>query len=438
MRRKGLRAAVTPIAGLRPFGRRARTHSPEQIAAIVRSIEAFGFIDPIILDEQGFVLVGWGRVQAAEAIGMREVPYVLIGHLSADQKRAYILAHNKLALLAGWDEELLRLELNELEAAGLDLKLTGFSKDELAELMLPDSGAVEPDECPDVQAEVVTRLGDVWLLGPHRIRCGSSVDKADVDALFNSASPVLMVTDPPYGVNYDPTWRQRAGVSSAGAAKGKVKNDDRADWREAWALFPGNVAYVWHGGLHGATVETSLNEAGFKVRAQIVWVKGRPVISRGHYHWQHEPAFYCVKAGKQDRFRFDAVHEIALYAVKDGERANWRGDRRQTTVWFVDHLKNDTGHGTQKPVECMRRPIVNNSKAGEIVYDPFLGSATTLIAAHMTGRTCYGMELDPAYVDVDVRRWQAFAGLAAVLEGSKGLTFDDVARKRKKHAKPNS
>jgi len=432
MPRKGYRAAATPVAGLRPFGRRTRTHSDEQIVALARAIERFGFINPVILDDNDAVLAGWGRVQAAVLLGLQDVPYVRIGHLSQADKRAYVIADNKLALRAGWDEELLRIEMRELEAAGLDLTLTGFEKPEIDELLLPDPGAAGPDDCPSVEETAVSRLGDVWLLGHHRVRCGSSTARADVEALLAGTKPVLMVTDPPYGVNYDPAWRQRAGVTSDKAALGKVRNDDRADWREAWALFPGNVAYVWHGGLHGAVVELSLQAATFRVRAQIVWVKGRPVISRGHYHWQHEPAFYAVRDGEDDGFRFDAVHEIALYAVKDGERGNWRGDRRQTTVWFIDHLKNDTGHGTQKPIECMRRPMVNNSRAGEAVYDPFLGSGTTLIAAQMTGRTCYGMELDPAYVDVVIKRWQAFAVAKAVLEGSNGKVFDEIARMRKR------
>jgi DNA modification methylase len=212
-----------------------------------------------------------------------------------------------------------------------------------------------------------------------------------------------MVTDPPYGVNYDPEWRHRAGVNSS-ARTGKVANDERADWAEAWALFPGHIAYVWHGALHSCTVAASLERQGFTIRAQIIWAKERLVIGRGDYHWQHEPCWYAVRA-----------------------KGNWTGDRKQTTLWNISSKDQDveTVHGTQKPVECMRRPIVNNSSPGEAVYEPFLGSGTTLIAAETVGRICFAVELSPAYVDVAVRRWQAFTGRKAV-RLSDGLEFDEM------------
>jgi hypothetical protein len=202
-------------------------------------------------------------------------------------------------------------------------------------------------------------------------------------------------------VNYNPRWRQRAGVNTASGAKGIVLNDDRADWREAWALFPGDVAYVWHGALHAATVAQSLQSSGFAIRAQIIWDKTRLVIGRGDYHWQHEPCWYAVRSGKT---------------------GHWSGDRRQTTVWSIAHMKSETGHGTQKPVACMQRPIENNSSPGQAVYEPFSGSGTTIIAAEMTGRACHAIELSPVYVDVAVLRWQNFTGADAVLEGD-GRTF---------------
>jgi DNA modification methylase len=215
-----------------------------------------------------------------------------------------------------------------------------------------------------------------------------------------------MVTDPPYGVEYDPNWRHEAGVSSS-ARTGKVQNDDRADWREAWALFPGSIAYVWHGALHASEVAASLEATGFSIRAQIIWGKERLVIGRGDYHWQHEPCWYAVR-----------------------EKGNWTGDRKQTTLWTISSRDQDadTVHGTQKPVECMRRPVLNNTSPGEFDYDPFLGSGTTLIAAKTTGRVCLGVELDPAYVDVAVRRWQDFTGQRATLDA--GETFGEVSLKR--------
>jgi DNA methylase len=208
-------------------------------------------------------------------------------------------------------------------------------------------------------------------------RTGSPVATAPtrlVKALFGTLQPHLMVTDPPYRVDYDPTWRHRAGVNRSGRL-GKVRNDERADWQAAWALFPGSIAYVWHGALHASTVAESLTRQGFGIRAQIIWAKERLVIGRGDYHWQHEPCWYAVR-----------------------KKGNWTGDRKQTTLWTIPSggQDTDTPHGTQKPVECMRRPLLNNSERGQAVYDPFLGSGTTLIAAETTGRVCLAVELSPA------------------------------------------
>jgi site-specific DNA-methyltransferase (adenine-specific) len=200
-----------------------------------------------------------------------------------------------------------------------------------------------------------------------------------------------------------------------------VVNDDRCDWTAAWRLFPGSVVYVWHSGLHCAEVQASLEAARFKLRAQIVWVKLRPVISRGSYHWQHEPLLYATKDGEaDDHWRFVPEHEIATYAVERGEKASWSGGRRQTTVWQIEHIKSETGHSTQKPVECMKRPIENNSSPGQAIYDPFVGSGTSIIAAEMTARSCHAVEINPAYVDVAIKRWQNFTGQRAtrVVDGS--------------------
>lgn len=263
--------------------------------------------------------------------------------------------------------------------------------------------------------------------------CGDCTTVESVDKALNGVRPNLMVTDPPYGVNYDPAWRQRVGVGSAGQATGKVLNDDRADWREAWALFPGNVVYVWHAGLFADVVADSLRSCRFNIRAQIVWVKTRHVLSRGNYHPQHEPALYGVRDDADDGWRFIPEHEVSTYAVKKGETAQWRGGRKQSTVWFIEHLKSGTGHGTQKPVQCMQRPIENNSSPGQAVYEPFSGSGTTLIACEMTGRVCHAIELSPTYVDVAVQRWQNFTGKKAVRE-SDGRTFDEIAATREKKA----
>ena len=268
--------------------------------------------------------------------------------------------------------------------------------------------------CPECGAEFSAKPE-----GGHRLLCGDSTVATDVERVLGGAEPHLMVTDPPYGVEYDPNWRNQRGLAlrreegvegaiGGGTAVGRVLNDDRADWREAWALFPGDVAYVWHAGLHAGEVEASLLAAGFIIRSQIIWDKTRLVIGRGDYHWRHEPCWYAVRRGKV---------------------GHWAGDRSQTTIWAIGHFKSETGHGTQKPVECMRRPIENNSSPGQAVYEPFSGSGTTIIAAEMTGRAAHAIELSPQYVDVAVKRWQEFTGKQAALDGD-GRGFDDVAAQR--------
>lgn len=428
-----------------PYDGNARLHSEAQIAEIAASIKAFGFNNPILVDAEGVIVAGHGRYAAAKSLGLAEVPVVPLGHLTEAARRAYCMADNRIAESSTWDEQLLAREMEYLQRAGaVDLAVLGFSKKEIERLLKGAHGGArgrtEPDDAPAPPKVAVSRLGDTWLLGGHhRLRNGSSTDPADVAALLEGEKPHLMVTDPPYGVNYDPSWRQKAGLNGAGAAAGKVLNDDKADWTEAWRLFPGHVAYVWHGGLHTATVQASLEESGFKLRSQIVWVKQRHVIGQGNYHWQHEPALYVTKDGVDDGWqneRFEDDHEIAAYVVKDplpkGDNARWLTgpqSRKQSTVWKIDHVKNDTGHGTQKPVECMRRPIVNNSRVGDAIYEPFDGSGSTIIAAHVAGRRAFAMELNPAYVDVAVRRWQEFTGGVAILDGD-GHTFAEVARAR--------
>ncbi|MBL6081581.1 site-specific DNA-methyltransferase [Belnapia sp. T18] len=391
------------IGSLIPYARNARTHSDAQVAQIAASIQEWGWTVPVLVDEEGGIIAGHGRVLAARQLGYAEVPVMVARGWSDAQKRAYVLADNKLALNAGWNEEQLRVELADLRGMGADLSLIGFSEGELTSLLVEGTaGLTDPDAVPEVPAEPVTRPGDVWLLGRHRLVCGDSTTPEAVEAALGSVRPHLMVTDPPYGVEYDPAWRNRAGLSTT-RRTGAVANDDRADWREAWALFPGEVAYVWHGALHAAAVAESLTACGFEIRAQIVWAKDRLVLGRGHYHWQHEPCWY---------------------AVRKAAGGHWAGDRKQTTLWQIASRGQDaeTVHGTQKPVECMRRPIENNSSPGQAVYEPFCGSGTTLIAAEMTGRTCHAIELSPAYVDVSVLRWQAFTGQQAVREGD-GLPF---------------
>ena len=370
---------------------------------------------PVLVDEEGMLLAGEARVNAAAKLGLNSIPVIVARSWSEEEKRAYRLADNQLAARASWDPEQLRNELRELESAGFDVETGGFDPDQLETILatLGSSGLTDPDSVPEVLDQPVAGVGDIWQLGDHRVGCGDSTIAADVASVLAGSAPHLMIADPPYGVSYEPSWRARRKLSRGKLAQGKVLNDDRADWREAYALFPGDVAYVWHGALHGDVVAAGLAACGLQLRAQIIWAKQHFTLSRGDYHWKHEACWY---------------------AVREGKGSHWRGDRTQTTVWEIVNnnpfgnrqREQSWGHGTQKPVECMRRPIDNNSRPGQAIYDPFLGSGTSLIAAEMTGRVCCGLELNPAYVDVVVRRWQLFTGRAAKHQVS-GQSFDERA-----------
>ena len=671
---------------------------------MLRRWRRFGFTIPMLVAEDGTVIAGHGRLMAAAQLGLAEVPVMVARGWSEEDRRLYTLADNRLAEIAEWDPEMLRIELGELrEDFGIeDMGLIGFSADDLAEI-LPDAlleitgGLTDPDDVPEVPDAPVARPGDLWLLGKHRLLCGDSTVATDVEKVLGGVTPLLMCTDPPYGVEYDPSWRNQAGAAKT-RRTGKVLNDDRADWRETWSLFPGDVAYVWHGALHAREVIESLEVCGFTLRSQIIWAKERLVLSRGDYHWQHEPCqpagtmiqkviergsgsqpavvdevpietlqvgdfvvsynsyesvvrrrgrritrfgerqydgfmhtisaagrvtratpehrfsvrlnpdatdkqvVYLMRRGdwwrvgrvglfnsrgfglatrladnngedawlvsvydnvveaqcaeqvlsckygiptthwevdawtkNPDRVRsqemiagmyaslnlsaltaratqllrdhrlerdhpfirsgeklnfsrratrlvrscnvFAKIMQLPMptvgedftwvtitgndatpfsgsvfsmdvekdqhyvadgivthncwYAVRKSGKGHWAGDRKQTTLWQIASKDQDatTTHGTQKPVECMRRPILNNSSPGQAVYEPFMGSGTTLIAAQTTGRVCLGIELNPAYVDVAVQRWQDFTGEVAVLDG-EDRTFDDLKAER--------
>lgn len=402
------------VSDLIPYARNARTHSDEQVAQIASSIKEWGWTTPVLVDETGSIIAGHGRIMAARKLGLEEVPVMVASGWTEAQKKAYVLADNQLALNAGWDMELLKVEIGDLDAEGFDLDLIGFDDKLLANLLAEETeGLTDPDETPEVPVEPVSVLGDVWVLGNHRIICGSSTEADVVAKLLGPVKPHLMVTDPPYGVEYDADWRNKAkradGTVIGGKAIGKVENDDKADWREAWALFPGDVAYVWHAGNMAHVVADSLLATDLHIRAQIIWAKSQFVIGRGDYHPQHEPCWYAVRKGKV---------------------GHYDGGRKQSTLWQIDKpKKSETGHSTQKPVECMKRPIENNSSPGQAVYEPFSGSGTTIIAGEMTGRHVYAIELNPAYVDVAVKRWQEFTGKTATLE-QDGRTFAEIEGER--------
>jgi len=400
-----------PVAALIPYARNARTHSDAQVAQIASSIKEWGWTTPVLIDPEGSIIAGHGRVMAARKLGITEVPVMVAEGWTDAQKKAYVLADNQLALNAGWDSDLLALELKDLDANGFKLDLIGFDDNFLANLLTDKTeGLTDPDEVPEAPADPVSVLGDVWVMGKHRIICGSSTEADVVGQLLGDVKPHLMVTDPPYGVEYSADWRDAAlGGKAGGRATGKVLSDDKADWREAWALFPGDVAYVWHAGNMAHVVAESLLACDFGIRAQIIWGKSQFVIGRGDYHPQHEPCWYAVRKNK---------------------KGHYDGGRKQSTLWQIEKpRKSETGHSTQKPVECMKRPIENNSSPGQAIYEPFSGSGTTIIAGEMTGRSVYAVELNPAYVDVAVQRWQEFTGQTATLEGD-GRTFAEIKGQR--------
>lgn len=432
-----------PLERLIPYANNARTHSDAQVAQIAASIVEFGFTSPLLAGSDGVLVAGHGRLLAARQLGMGSVPVVVLDHLTPTQRRALVIADNKLALNAGWDDAILAQEMADLCAMDYDPTMTGFCQGEVDELLaLLDStsdGVTDPNATPPVQDVAVSTPGDVWLLGHHRLMCGDSTAPSHVKSLLRGSSPHLMVTDPPYGVEYDGGWRKKLSRKKGSVhdiAVGKVLNDDRADWRDAWALFPGDVAYVWHASTFTDVVLDSLRACMFEHRALIVWAKNMLVIGRGNYHTQHELCWYVVRKGMPARWsggrkqktlwRFIADHirsDELVFVRKETAELIYALSGDESTVWEIPKpQKSETGHSTQKPVECMARPIRNNSRPGDCVYDPFVGSGTTIIAAEQTGRRCYAMELSPQYVDVCIRRWQQFTGRFATLE-STGRQF---------------
>lgn len=407
-----------PISELQAYARNARTHSPEQVDQIKASMLEWGWTAPVLVDELGVLIAGHGRILAALQLGYDTVPVMTARGWTEEQKNAYRIADNQIPLNAGWDPKLLRLELQDLKLAGFDLGLTAIGQVELVSFLADKKR--DPEETPEPELVPITRAGDVWLLGRHRLVCGDCTDAAVVAVANGNLYPKLMDTDPPYGVNYDPTWRRNIrGQIKDVRATGQVQNDHEADWTLAWKLFKGDVAYVWHGALHAGEVEANLKDADFEIRSQIIWGKPSFAISRGDYHWQHEPCFYAVRKGRPGGFV---------------------GDRSQSTLWLFPgrnpmgrgvETKADefTGHGAQKPVEAMKRPIDNNTREGDVVYDPFVGSGTTIIACELTARRCVAIDVDPIYCDVSVRRWQGFTNLHATHEAD-GRSFAEVAAER--------
>ena len=374
-----------------------RRHPAKNLDSIKASLTRFGQQRPVLVNANGIIIAGNGTVMAAKALGWDHINIVRT-ELEGSEATAYAIADNRTAELAEWDEEALAQQLAALQIEDEELaKAAGFTDAEIQAL----EGAtveVQEDEVPEPPADPITKPGDLWLLGDHRLLCGDSTKAEDVARLMDGATANLMVTDPPYGVNYDESWRECSNNDFGGHTKGTLQNDDRADWTEAYQHGNATIAYVWHADSHGHIVRQNLIDSGFQVRQQVIWRKPFGVMSRSAYHWQHEPCWY---------------------AVRKNATAAWIGTRTETTVWeatIPNHpmaADDDTrtNHPTQKPIEVMARAIRNHD--APLVYDPFLGSGTTLIAAEQLGRKCYGMEISPAYCDVIVKRWETLTGKKA-------------------------
>ena len=386
-----------------PFVKNARTHSDEQVAQIAASIREFGFSNPILVDENGGVIAGHGRLSAARQLGLADVPVMVAAGWSETQKRAYVLADNKLALNAGWDAEMLRLALGELSDAGFDLSLTGFGEDELAGILLDASGDLaDPDEVPEPPVDPVSRPGDLWICGEHRVLCGDATVLGDVEKVLGGELADMAFTDPPYNVNY------------ANLAKDKLRGKNRAILNDALGESFGaflydacvNILTVTKGAVYVCmssseldTLQKAFREAGGKWSTFVIWAKNTFTLGRADYQRQYEPI---------------------LYGWKDGADHFWCGARDQGDVWFFDKPHKNDLHPTMKPVALVERAIRNSSKSRDIVLDPFGGSGTTMIAAERAGRRARLVELDPKYVDVIVQRWRETTGGNATLDGSGG------------------
>ena len=399
---------LVPVTKLVPYVNNARTHSPEQINKLRSSLREFGFINPVIIDRDFGVIAGHGRILAAKEEGIAEVPCVFADHLTQAQKKAYILADNRMAMDAGWDEELLRVEIEALQAETFDLSLTGFDEKELSDLFKDDADVQEDDFDVDAELEKPTfsKSGDVWTLGRHRLVCGDSTKADTFTVLMNGRKANLVVTDPPYNVNYEGT-------------AGKIKNDNLADEKFYQFLFDAfsNIEkvmaddasiYVFHADTEGLNFRKAFSDAGFYLSGCCIWKKPSLVLGRSPYQWQHEPC---------------------LYGWKKSGKHQWYADRKQTTIWEFEKTKRNTDHPTMKPIPLLAYPIQNSSMSNTLVLDPFGGSGSTMIACEQTDRDCYTIELDEKYCDVIVKRYIEQVGSAdgvSVERDGKTYTFAEL------------
>lgn len=439
------RTEMRDIGALRAYERNARTHSDAQIDQIARSIREWGWTNPVLCTEDGMIIAGHGRILAAERLGYDQVPVMIAVGWTPAQVKAYVIADNKLALNAGWDEEILAAELADLEEMGFAVDLIGFSADEMADLRpASDRYNTDPDDCPDAGPSPVSRAGDVWQLGPHRVVCGDSTSTDDVAKVMGSAFADACWTDPPYNVNYE-------------AAAGSIENDNLPD--ETFAAFlldafvaafsflkPGSAIYIAHADTEGLNFRAAFKSAGFKLSGCLIWAKGSLVLGRSDYQWQHEPILYGWKPGAAHRwyggrkqttvtelegsvFTFQADGTLVVRVGSESiivRGKDLKAEAVEPTVLRCEKPRKSSDHPTMKPVELIQRMLKNSTREGDVVLDLFGGSGSTLIACEMMGRQARLVELDARFVDVIVKRWQEFTGKSATLEVD-GRTFEAVS-----------
>lgn len=392
-----------PVSKLIPYVNNARTHSDEQISQIAASIAEFGFVNPVLVDDEGVLIAGHGRLLAAKKLGMKTVPVIELAHLNEAQRRALVLADNRIALNAGWDDELLKLELEALRMEEFDLDILGFDPSEIDDLLFmddDDAGSEAEETVPDVPEEPVSKSGDLWILGDHLVLCGDATVKKDIEKLLDGQLADMVFTDPPYNVDYGSTMKDRIRAKGSKQKARSIKNDNLGAGFEKFLHDScANMLAVTKGALYVCmssselhTLQRAFTEAGGRWSTFIIWAKNVFTMGRSDYQRQYEPI---------------------LYGWKEGNDHYWCGARDQSDVWFINkHGRNDL-HPTMKPVPLVERALKNSSKTKDVVLDPFGGSGTTLIACEKLGRMGRLIELDPQYVDVIVLRWQEFTGRTA-------------------------
>jgi DNA modification methylase len=404
------------IDRLIPWLTNPRTHSDAQVAQIAASISAFGFNNPILVDTKAGILAGHGRLLAARKLGLVEVPVIVLDHLSEAQKRAYIIADNQLALQAGWDEEMLRIELAALRDEDFNLDLIGFEDDELTQLLAAQdavSGLTDEDAVPELSTTAVCVPGDLWILGNHKLLVGDATDSGELATLMAGDSADLVFVDPPYNVNYEGYTEDHLTIQGDRMTEAQFKQFLESAFLSCRAVAkPGASMYVCHSSSWQREFQNALESAGFEVRCQIIWAKNTFAWGFGCYKFQHEPLFYCHVADQKDL---------------------WYGDKTQSTLWQENKPAANRLHPTMKPVELIERALLNSSKTGDVVADLFGGSGSALIACERRGRKARLLEIDPRYADCIIQRYQEYTGKSAKLE-QDGRTFEEIAAERRKEA----